>query len=141
MELTKVMYKKTKGNIFHSMQNLEEMQRKKRLTYSRIASQWEWDLDDKALRKLLSDNVVEVVMGKVSNTHPDLQRILVLAAYTRSGMDADTLCQLTPVNGRFIPPDELLPMLDTAVADGLLVSTVGSWNYRFAHDRIQEAGK
>jgi len=141
MQLTDVIYKKTLGNIFHSIQILEELQRKERLTFSHATSQWEWDLDDVAFGKVLSDNVVEAVMGKISNTHPDLQRALVLAAYTRSGIDVDTLCQLTVVNGRFIPPDELLPMLGAAVADGLLVSAVGSCAYSFAHDRIQEAGE
>jgi len=141
MELTDVIYNKTSGNIFHSMQILEEMQRKKRLTFSHITSQWEWDLTDETLGRLLSNNVVEAVMGKISDTLPNLQRILVLAVYTRSGIDADTLCQLTPVNGRFIPRHELLPMLDTAVADGLLVNTMVTGTYRFAHDRIQEAGK
>jgi len=91
MELTEVIYKKTLGNIFHSMQVLEELQRKKRLTFSRLTFQWEWDLDDKSLENLLSESVVEVVIGKISSTHPDLQRILVLAAHTRSGIDVDTL--------------------------------------------------
>jgi len=140
MDLTKVVYKKTSGNIFHSMQILEELQRKKRLTFSRITSQWEWDLDEKSVKNLLSGNVVEAVMGKISDTHPDLQRVLILAAYTRSGIDVDTLCQLTVINGRFIPQYEILPMLDTAVVDGLLAHIAGSSTYRFAHDRIQEAG-
>jgi len=141
MELTEVIYKKTSGNIFHSIQILEELQRKKRVTFSPETSQWEWDLDDKTTVKLLSDSVVEAVMGKISHKRPDLQCVLVLAAHTRSGIDVDTLCQLTVVNGRFIPREELLPMLGSAVADGLLVSTVGSRTYRFAHDRIQEAGE
>jgi len=65
----------------------------------------------------------------------------MLAAYTRSGIDVDTLSQLTVINGRFILSDELLLMLDKAVADGLLVNTVGSRIYSFGHDRIQEAGE
>jgi len=141
MELTEVIYKKTSGNIFHSMQVLEELQRKKRLSFSRMTFQWEWDVDSKALEDLLSENVVETVMGKISNTHPDLQRILVLAAYTRSGIDVDTLSQLTVINGPLLSSDELLPILGKAVADGLLANTVGSRIYSFGHDRIQEAGE
>jgi len=141
MKLTEVIYKKTSGNIFHSMQVLEELKRKKLLTFSRRTSQWEWDLDDKALEKLLSENVVEAVMGKISSTHPDLQRVLILAAYTRSAIDVDTLSQLTFINDRWISSDELLPMLGKAVAEGLLSNNVGSKIYTFAHDRIQEAGE
>jgi len=141
IDLTEVIYKKTSGNIFHSMQVLEELQRKKLLTFSRVTSQWQWDLDNETLEKLLSGNVVEAVTGKIANTHPGLQRVLILAAYTRSAIDVDTLSQLTVINGRLISFDELLTMLDKAVADGLLANNGGSRIYRFAHDRIQEAGE
>jgi len=70
MALTKVIYKKTSGNIFHSMQILEELQRKKRLSFSRLTFQWEWDLEGDSLDHLLSEDVVETVMGKISNTIP-----------------------------------------------------------------------
>jgi len=141
MELTEVIFKKTFGNIFHTLQVLEELQRKKRLAFSRKTLRWEWDLDDKVLKNLLSGSVVEAVMDKISDIHPDLQRVLVLAAYVRSGIDVLTLSQLTAINGQLISPDDLLPMLGTAVSDGLLVNTVGSWIYAFRHDRIQEAGE
>jgi len=91
MELTEVIYKKTSGNIFYSIQVLEELQRKKRLTFSRLTSRWEWDLEGDSFDHLLSDDVVvETVMGKISDTDPDLQRVLILATYTRSGIDVDT---------------------------------------------------
>jgi len=141
MALTEVIYKKTSGNLFHSIQVLEELQRKKRLSFSRLTFQWEWDLEGNSLDHLLSEDVVETVMGKISNAHPDLQRVLILAAYTRSGIDVDTLSQLTVINGRLISLDELLPMLDKAVADGLLANIMGSRIYSFGHDRIQEAGE
>jgi len=141
MELTEVIFEKTSGNIFHSMQILEELQRMKRLTFSRQTSQWEWDLEVDSLDHLLSDDVVKAVMGKISHTDPDLQRVLILAAYTRSGIDVDTLSQLTVINGQLISSDELLPMLDKAVLGGLLANTVGSRIYSFGHDRIQEAGE
>jgi len=70
-----------------------------------------------------------------------LQRVLILAAYTRSGINVDTLSQLTVINGRLISSDELLPMLGKAVSGGLLENTVGSRIYSFGHDRIQEAGE
>jgi len=142
MNLTEVIYKKTLGNIFHWIQVLEELQRKKLLTFSRMTSQWEWDLDNKSLGKLLLENVVDAVTGKISNTHPKLQRVPILVAYTCSAIDVDSLSQLTVVNGRLISSDELLPILDKAVAAGLLANIVGSRIYRFAHDRIhQEAGE
>jgi len=80
-------------------------------------------------------------MGKISAMHPDLQRVLVLAAYTRSGIDVDTLSQLTIINGWLISSDELRPMLSKVVAEGLLENNVRSRTYSFAHDRIQEAGE
>jgi len=143
MKLTEVIYKKTLGNIiFHSIEVLEELQQKKLLAFSRKRLKWEWDLDDKALKDLLSENVIEAVMGKIFDTHPDLQPVLVLAAYTRSVIDVETLSELTVINGRWISPEELLfPTPGKAVSDGLLVNTFGSLTYAFCHDRIQEAGE
>jgi predicted ATPase len=141
MELTEVIYKWTMGNIFHSVQILEELQRKRILSFSRLTFQWEWELKGAELENVLSDDVIQVVTGKISDAHPDLQRILVLAAYTRMGVDVDTLAHLTIINGPPLSPDHLIKMLDKAVVEGLLTNNVGSRFYSFGHDRIQEAGK
>ena len=140
MELTEVIHKRTMGNIFHSIQVLEQLQRKEILSFSRLTLQWEWKLEDADLENFLLEDVIQVVTGKIANAHPDLQRILVLAAYTRSTVDVNTLAPLTDINGPLVSPEDLLRLLDKAVVEGLLTNNVGSRLYSFGHDRIQEAG-
>jgi len=139
--ITKVIFNKTNGNIFHSMQVMDELQRKLVLTFSRVTFQWEWDLEDVDVENLLSDDVMQAVTEKIVNSHPDLPRVLILAAYTRSSIDAHTLEYLTEINGPTIESQELLRILDLAVVDGLLTNSMGSKFYTFAHDRIQQAGR
>jgi len=140
MELTEVIYKRTMGNIFHSIQVLEQLQRKEILSFSRLTCQWEWELKDADQENFLLEDVIQVVTGKIADAHPDLQRILVLAAYTRSSVDVNTLAPLTAINGQQVSPEDLLRLLDNAVVEGLLTNNVGSRLYSFGHDRIQEAG-
>ena len=143
--LTEAIYSKTRGNIFFAMQALEELERKKVLYYSVLTFQWEWNLegiertDEDGGGGIMSDNVVDAVAAKIQTAPPKLQKALVVAAYTRSTIDSRTLKELMAVNGCEITSRELCQLLDRAVLDGLLSNSVGSQNYKFAHDRIQEA--
>ena len=142
--LTEAIYSKTRGNMFFAMQALEELERKKVLFYSVLTFQWEWNLDgiektDEDGGGGISDNVVDAVAAKIQTAPPKLQKALVVAAYTRSTIDSRTLQELMAVNDCIISSEELCQLLDRAVLDGLLSNSVGSQNYKFAHDRIQEA--
>jgi hypothetical protein len=137
--LAEIVYGKTRGNIFFSMQTLEELQRRNVLFYSRITFRWDWNLDGIEFEAPLSDNVVEAVASKIQSLPEKLQRALVIASYTRSSLNIETFLFLLEADGFTMDLKELAGLLDIAVLQGLLLNTVGSNVYRFAHDRIQQA--
>lgn len=138
-ELTEVIYGKSSGNIFHAIQVLEELQRKQVLEFSRMTFQWEWQLDNIDLDELLSDDVIEAVTEKIKSACKSMQRLLILASYTRSSVDVRTLQKLLEMDDSAIPYPRLIKMMDQAVVDGLLTNSMGSEIYSFSHDRIQQA--
>ena len=161
-QLTHVLHSKTQGNIFFTVQSLEKLHRRNILTYSQTAKQWDLDLDELVRytkqegkgRMWVSDTVVDVVLDKLQSLPAQLQQVLTVAAYIRSTFDIETLHDILHTEMDYQQslnnPDEssappivdipsLVKMLDTAVVQGLLKNTMGSSDYSFAHDRIQEA--
>ena len=137
--LTEIIYGKTRGNIFFSMQALEELHRRNILYFSVITFQWEWNLDGVEFENALSDNVSEYVSSKIESLPRKLKRALVIASYTKATFDVDTLQSLMNEDGIDINHKQLVGLLDVGVLAGLLLNTVGTGIYKFAHDRIQQA--
>ena len=139
-QLTEIIYDKTRGNIFFSMQALEELQRRNILYFSMVMFKWEWNLDGVEFQIAdLSDDVGEYVSSKIQSLPKRLKRALVIASHTKSTFDVRTLQLLMNEDGVDIDFKELNGLLDLAVLVGLLLNTVGTGLYRFAHDRIQQA--
>ena len=138
-ELTKAIYGKTRGNIFFARQALEELFRKNVLFYSVISFRWEWNLKGVDMEAGLSDNVIEAVAAKIQSVPEPLQQALTIAAYTRASIERGTLQILLETMGCQIDETTLIRLLDIAVLEGLLLNSVGSESYRFAHDKIQQA--
>jgi predicted ATPase len=145
LELATIIYGKTSGNIFFSKQILEQLHREGYIEFSRLTFLWECRLEGKDdLDALLSDDVLKTVTTKIQNAPADLQRVLVVAAYTRSTVDIDILWRLLLKDSEMKKYDlsnlsKLTKILDDAVLEGLFTNTMGSKNYCFAHDRIQQA--
>ena len=139
--LTDAVYNKTLGNIFFTRQALEELVRKNGLYYDVMMFRWQWNLETIELENLLSDDVVEMVRSKIEHVPKLLQQALTTASYTRSTIHVDVLLALLQAQGIELSrgKQELIEMLDKAVLEGLLSNCVGSREYTFAHDRIQEA--
>ena len=140
--LTEVIYAKTRGNMFFSMQALEELQRRNILYFSMILFRWEWNLDGVEFQNGLSDisdDVGEYVSSKIQSLPKRLRRALVIASHTKANFDVGTLQSIMKEDGVDIDFKELNGLLDMAVLIGLLSNTIGTGVYRFAHDRIQQA--
>jgi predicted ATPase len=139
-DLTEAIYSKTRGNIFWVKQTLQELHRNNVLYYCTIFFRWQWTIEGVELESKLPDNMLEVVVSKIQSAPEKLQTALVVAAYTRSSVDVDTLQTLIMrIKGHILIYDELVKILDLAVLEGLLSNTFGSQDYKFAHHRIQEA--
>jgi len=139
--LTEIIYGKTRGNIFFSMQALEELQRRNILYFSMISFQWEWNIDGVEFENALPDDVSEYVSSKIEGLPRKLKRALVIASYTKASFDVDTLKSLMDEDDIDIDINckQLVGLLDVGVLAGLLLNTIGTGIYRFTHDRIQQA--
>eukprot|EP00980_Cylindrotheca_fusiformis_P027863 scaffold22560_cov135-Cylindrotheca_fusiformis.AAC.74 len=137
--LARMVYKKTNGNIFFVKQVLDELNRNHLLVRSKTTLKWEWRLGDKDVHEFLSDDVMKVVAAKLHRAPRKLQRVLTVAAYSRSTIDFHTLRRLLELDSFSPSEDSLLAILDKAVLDGHLMNNMGSNSYSFAHDRIQQA--
>lgn len=137
--LTEFVYGKTRGNIFWAMQLLEELERLNLLYYSMIIFRWEWNLEGVEVNAALSENLDDAVAGKIQHAPEKMQKALILASYTRSAFHVQALHVLMVADGCEVKKEELVRLLDMAVLEGFLLNNVGSWTYRFAHDRIQQA--
>lgn len=119
---------KTAGNPFFAIQFLTELYRQGLITFDRAADRWSWDID--LIRaQHHTDNVVDLMVGKLRELPCETQDALELAACLGTGVDAPTM---TIVLGR--DPERAL---GPALEEELMLRIDKA--YRFPHDRVQEA--
>ncbi|MGK4006246.1 AAA family ATPase [Sorangium sp. So ce1036] len=129
--LSRLVHEKTGGNPFFVLQFLIALHQEGLITFDAEEGRWRWDIA--AIRgKELTDNVVELMAGKLKRLSAPTRDALTLAACLGSSLELDTLAV---VAGR--PAAELRDALEEAVREGLLLRRDGA--YRFLHDRVQQA--
>jgi diguanylate cyclase (GGDEF)-like protein len=127
--LAQLVHGKTEGNPFFAIHFLT-MLHTEGLLFSSDGS-WQWDLD--AIRRQgFTDNVVDLMLGRLNRLPAPTRNALTLAACLAGTVDAATLALLS---GR--AEDELHGILQEALDDGLL--SLADGRYTFLHDRVQEA--
>ncbi|WP_437739289.1 AAA family ATPase [Sorangium sp. So ce1504] len=129
--LSQLVYEKTGGNPFFVLQFLIALHQEGLIAFDADAGRWRWDIA--AIRdKGFTDNVVELMAGKLKRLSVPTRDALKLAACLGSSLDLDTLAL---VAGR--KAAELRDALEEAVREGLLLRRGDA--YRFLHDRVQQA--
>ncbi|MES9879011.1 MAG: AAA family ATPase [Candidatus Sedimenticola sp. 1PA] len=129
--LAEVVYQKTAGNPFFIQQTLIELHRHKILAFDEQNRRWLWD--DKALLSLeLSDNVADMVVGGLRNLSKPCQEVLKYLACIGHRISGQLLELVISKK-----PDQAELLLYEITTAKVLLS--GEGEYRFAHDRIQEA--
>ncbi|WP_437973989.1 AAA family ATPase [Sorangium sp. So ce295] len=130
--LSRLVYEKTGGNPFFVLQFLITLHEEGLITFDADEGAWQWDLA--AIRdKGFTDNIVELMVGKLKRLPVPTRDALKLAACLGSSADLDALAIVASR-----PAEELREALEDAVREGLLVCRRGS-SYRFLHDRVQQA--
>jgi predicted ATPase len=94
LPLTQAIFSKTLGNIFFTIQAMEELVRKNGIYYDIMVFKWRWNLDCSEMENLLSDDVLDMVKAKLSNLPGSVQHMLAVASFTRSTFDVNTLNEL-----------------------------------------------
>jgi PAS domain S-box-containing protein len=130
-ELAQLVREKTGGNPFFAIQFVSSLAEERMLVFDHDAARWSWDLD-RIRAKGYTDNVVDLMVGRLTRLPADTQNALRLLACL--GNSAET----TRLSIVFDRSQELVDAaLWPAVHQELVERLEGA--YRFAHDRVQEA--
>ena len=129
--LIRLVREKTGGNPLFVTQFLHALEDEALLVFDHADRRWAWDLGS-IRAKRYSDNVVDLMVGKLGRLPAETSTALSQLACVGSGATFDLLaivCQATP--------DDLHASLWEAVYAGLVLRSEDA--YAFQHDRIQEA--
>jgi PAS domain S-box-containing protein len=119
------------GNPFFAGQFLTSLAEERLIEFDPLSRSWTWDLDA-IVDKRFSDNPVDLMIGRLRRLAPEAQEALKLLACLGSHADFATLAKL-----RGESDDAVHASFRDAVRAGAVVPREG--NYRFFHDRVQEA--
>ncbi len=149
LQLAKLVLAKTGGNPFFINEFLKQLYADGLLKFECDRRGWEWDVEQIKARNI-TENVVELMAGKIQKLPPSAREVLVLAACIGDRFD---LLSLTVAREKSLK--ETASDLREAIAEGLIVPLGDRYKSaeldlltategvtiacRFAHDRIQQA--
>ena len=129
--LAELVEKKTTGNPFFAIQFLSALADESLLTFDYAKGQWSWDLS-RIHAKGYTDNVVDLMVGKLSRLPAEAQTALHQLACIGNSVDFSTLRMVYQDSG-----EDMHDRLWEAVRMGLIFRSEDS--YVFLHDRVHEA--
>ncbi|MEO1375104.1 MAG: AAA family ATPase [Cyanobacteria bacterium J06635_10] len=145
--LNEIIYQKTQGNCFFTIQFLQSLYTDGLLSFDAFRRQWQWDVRQIQARDI-TDNVVELMTGKIAKLSELTQKSLQLAACIGNYFDLSTLAALAETQ-----PQQLLLALFPALQEGLIIPLNSQYKLlivqsnintneiklKFLHDRVQQA--
>ncbi|MEA5553438.1 AAA family ATPase [Anabaena cylindrica UHCC 0172] len=161
--LAELITSKTNGNPFFLNQLLQSLYREKFLLFDNNKKCWYWEID--YIKKVgITDNVVDLMVKKIENLNHDTQNVLKLAACIGNQFNLDILSVVTgksPTATAHIlqiaireglilslSAEYKIPMLssqeeiyinNSEISDDFLLQVSNSIQYKFLHDRVQQA--
>ncbi|WP_044966866.1 AAA family ATPase [Sorangium cellulosum] len=130
-QLSALVHEKTAGNPFFAIQFLTALHEERLIELDERAERFRWDVA-KIRDKGFTDNVIDLMVGKLVRLPPGAQEALKHLACLGSAAGVDLLAM---VRGSSV--EETHADLWDAVRAGLVLRRGAS--YRFVHDRVQEA--
>jgi predicted ATPase/signal transduction histidine kinase len=147
-ELAQIVYSKTQGNAFFTIEFLKALYADGLLTFSFEKRQWHWDAAAIHARQI-TDNVVALMAGRIQQLPASAQDLLRLAACIGNRFDLRTLAVLSQSVAN---PTQVLMFLAPALRLGVVVplqdvcapgdeaeKDVAQRTFKFQHDRVQQA--
>ena len=131
LPLAKLVQTKTGGNPFFMGEFLKTLYTEHLLNFDYEQGKWQWDLTQIQAYQI-TDNVIELMIGKVKQLSDKTQEILKLAACIGNSFDLDTLAIVSEKDAQETQLD-----LFEALTNGLVLSLENA--YKFAHDRVRMA--
>jgi predicted ATPase/signal transduction histidine kinase/tRNA A-37 threonylcarbamoyl transferase component Bud32 len=147
--LSELLMAKTDGNPFFLREFMKSLYAEKLLEFDLKERVWQWNVTQIEERDI-TDNVVELMTNKLKNLPEDTKQVLKLAACVGNQFELETLAgiyekslQATAINLWAAMAEGLvLPLGDTYKLINLHVEGLENEvtvEYKFAHDRIQQA--
>jgi predicted ATPase/signal transduction histidine kinase/CheY-like chemotaxis protein/tRNA A-37 threonylcarbamoyl transferase component Bud32 len=147
--LAQLLEAKTNGNPFFLNQLFRSLYQEKLLSFNLgvTKSEWQWDIEQIEATDI-TDNVVDLMIGKIQKLDANTQNILKLAACIGNKFDFSTLAIVYAQTFR-----ETADCLWTALQSGLILPLSNAYkiplfvdnldnltiSYKFLHDRVQQA--
>jgi|GEM_PF-117296 len=149
-QLSDLVYTKTQGNPFFTIEFLRSLYREGLLSFNQTSRNWQWDISE-IQAKSITDNVVKLMVGKISQLPPVTQASLQLAACIGNTFDLSTLGIISQHQ-----PTQVLADLFPALQEGLIVQlnkhykliklteiddiqAADEVRFKFLHDQVQQA--
>ena len=129
--LAALVFEKTGGNPFFTIQFITELEEEGLLAFEPSAATWRWDVD-RIRAKGYTDNVVDLMVGKLNRLPEATQESLKQLACLGNSAEFELLRTVYEDS-----KEEMHDQLWEAVRAGLIFRSENS--YRFLHDRVQEA--
>ncbi len=130
--LSSLIYEKTAGNPFFATQFLITLHEESLVEFDRMKSVWKWDAG-RIHAKGYTDNVVDLMLGKLRKLAPETGQTLQLAACIGNSFDRETLLSISSISDTAV---------EAALAEALqerLLLQLSDNSYSFLHDRVQQA--
>jgi len=121
LPLAELVHHKTGGNPFFVNEFLKTLYSEKLLNFDLRRQQWCWNLDEIKAQDI-TNNVVELMLGKMQQLPSITQRILQLASCIGSQFDLQTLSIISEQT-----MSETVRQLWPAIKEGLLLQEGGDW--------------
>ncbi|MDZ8050388.1 MAG: AAA family ATPase [Aulosira sp. ZfuVER01] len=152
--LAELVYQKTNGNPFFTTQFLKALYEKKCITFNLNTGYWQGNISQ--IRSLaLTDDVVEFMAQQIQNLPIATQTVLKLAASIGNSFDLATLaiiCEKSQTEtavdlwkalqeGLILPTNEVYKFFQDNENGACQLSLIANRlpNYKFLHDRVQQA--
>ncbi|MEO9871770.1 AAA family ATPase [Ekhidna sp.] len=140
VSLSDLVFEKTHGNAFFVTQFLKKLAEESLLYFDQQERKWKWDIQQINDHNI-TDNVVELLAGKIVFLPEETQEFLKVAACIGNKFDVETLKASRGENAdskiSYEEIDPAIEALQTALAEGYITPT--EHEFRFIHDRIQQA--
>ncbi|HEY9848750.1 MAG TPA: AAA family ATPase [Leptolyngbyaceae cyanobacterium] len=139
VSLAELVFDKTGGNPFFVNEFLKVLYAENLLNFDINSLIWQWDIEQ-IKSKEITDNVVELMIGKLKKLPDRTQQVLMKAACVGGNFDLDTLAIICEESTYAVFDD-----LQAAIKSGLILTTselneeLLISHYKFLHDRIQQA--
>jgi PAS domain S-box-containing protein len=138
-DLAQLVLRKTEGNPFFVGEFLRMLYSENLLTFDAKQLSWQWDIAQIEAQDI-TDNVVELLLLKLKKLPEETRQILRLAACVGAEFDLETLAIVCERSPKVISLD-LLAAIQAGLIQPLseLDENLLVHNYKFLHDRVQQA--